>query len=42
VAPGVVRGEIEATLERRAEREAKHISGTVEDGTVTLSGIVNA
>jgi osmotically-inducible protein OsmY len=42
VAPAVVRGEIEQALERRAEREAKHISVAVEDGTVTLSGTVHS
>ena len=42
VSPDVVRAEIEEALERRAEREAKHISVAVDDGTVTLSGTVHS
>jgi osmotically-inducible protein OsmY len=35
-----VREAIEQALERRAEREAKHIQVAVHDGTVTLTGTV--
>jgi osmotically-inducible protein OsmY len=42
VAADDVRNEIEAALERRAEREARRIKVTVHDGTVTLSGTVNS
>jgi osmotically-inducible protein OsmY len=42
VAADDVRQEIEAALERRAEREARRIKVTVDDGTVTLSGSVNS
>ncbi len=37
-----VRKAIEAALERRAEREARHIRVDVHDGTVTLSGDVHS
>jgi osmotically-inducible protein OsmY len=42
VDPETVRASIEAALERRAEREAKHIGVTVREGTVTLTGSVNS
>ena len=41
VYPGEVRRAIEAALERRAEREAGRIQIDVEDGKVTLSGVVH-
>ncbi len=37
-----VRQEIEAALERRAERTAEHIEVSVQDGTVTLTGPVHS
>lgn len=37
-----VRKAIEQALERRAEREAKHISVDVRDGVVTLTGAVHS
>lgn len=42
VFPGEVRRAIEEALERRAEREAGRIAVEVEDGRVTLSGMVNS
>lgn len=42
VYPGEVRRAIEAALERRAEREAGRIQIDVEDGKVTLSGVVHS
>ena len=42
VASGIVRQEIEEALERRADREAKHIGISVEDGNVTLTGTVRS
>jgi osmotically-inducible protein OsmY len=41
VDPAIVRASIESALERRAEREARHIGIEVDDGTVTLSGDVH-
>jgi osmotically-inducible protein OsmY len=38
----VVQTEIEEALERRAEREAKRIAVSVDDGTVTLTGTVHS
>jgi osmotically-inducible protein OsmY len=40
VSTASLRRAIEAALERRAEREAKHLRVQVEDGTVTISGTV--
>jgi osmotically-inducible protein OsmY len=37
-----VRKAVEEALERRAEREAKRIEVQVDDGTVTLSGVVQS
>jgi osmotically-inducible protein OsmY len=37
-----IRQDIEAALERRADRTAKHLQISVEDGTVTLSGPVHS
>jgi osmotically-inducible protein OsmY len=37
-----VRREVEAALERRAERAAQHIQITVQDGVVTISGPVHS
>jgi osmotically-inducible protein OsmY len=42
VSTGSVREEIEHALERRAEREARRIFVTVDDGTVTLNGRVHS
>jgi len=39
---GDVRRAIESALERRAEREARHIGVDVRDGTVTLTGPVHS
>ena len=39
---GDVRKAIEQVLERRAEREARHIGVDVRDGTVTLTGPVHS
>ena len=39
---GDVREAIEQALERRAEREARHIGVDVRDGTVTLTGPVHS
>ena len=39
---GDVRKAIEQALERRAEREARHIRVDVRDGTVTLTGPVHS
>lgn len=40
LAPALIRDEIEAALERRADRAARRIAVRVEDGTVTLTGAV--
>jgi osmotically-inducible protein OsmY len=40
VEPNEVRAIIEEALERRADREAKRIKVTVENGVVTLAGVV--
>jgi osmotically-inducible protein OsmY len=40
VAPPLIQSEIEAALERRADRAARRISVKVHDGTVTLTGAV--
>ena len=42
VDPAIVRMEISEALERRAERSAKHIQVTVDDGRVTLTGQVRS
>lgn len=40
--PGAIKLQIERALERRAEREARRITVSVQDGTVTLSGAVHS
>ena len=40
--PGAIKLQIERALERRAERESRRITVSVQDGTVTLSGSVHS
>jgi osmotically-inducible protein OsmY len=42
MASGIVRGEIEEAPERRADRAAKHIGVSVDDGKVILTGTVRS
>jgi osmotically-inducible protein OsmY len=42
IEPTVVRSAIEKALERRADREAQHISVMVDQNTVTLIGRVHS
>jgi osmotically-inducible protein OsmY len=42
IASGIVRSEIEEALERRADRAAKHIGVSVDDGRVVLTGTVRS